>query len=323
MGDTTDSTSPRVPRYAELPLLSTLKARHAWDHFGRDDQLGTVNRITEDKLLSSLGEARTGARINLTLEASAIDPPLYGRKALVHTYIESDRNTWDDKFDELYPQAGSQWDGLRHIRAREFGFFGGRTANPPDLGADLGVQVWAERGILTRGVLLDVERYFRETGDSYDPMTEFSVEPELLVAVAKHQGVQILTGDILCVRFGWLAAYRRLNLEQRAECAEAATSLPFAGLAAGEPMAEALWDWEVAGVACDNPGAEVSPGSAAAGSLHRRLLPLLGLLVGELFDFDELAEASARDGRWSFLLMSVPLNVSGAVGSPANSVAVR
>jgi len=59
------------------------------------------------------------------------------------------------------------------------------------------------------------------------------------------------------------------------------------------------------------------------GSLHRRLIPLLGFAVGELFDLDELAAACATDGRWSFLLVSVPANMVGAVGSPANAVAVR
>ena len=73
----------------------------------------------------------------------------------------------------------------------------------------------------------------------------------------------------------------------------------------------------------DSPGAEVSPGSAEVGNLHRRLLPTLGLAIGELFDFDALADRCAEDGRWTFLLAAVPLNVPGAVGSPANAVAIR
>jgi hypothetical protein len=59
------------------------------------------------------------------------------------------------------------------------------------------------------------------------------------------------------------------------------------------------------------------------GNLHRRILPALGLAVGELFDFDELAERCAADGRWTFLLAAVPLNLPGGVGSPANAVAIR
>lgn len=311
------------PRYADLPLIEKLGARHSWDWFGRDDERGTVNAITDLKVVESLAEVRTGERIGLSLEASAIDPPMWGRDALAHTFIESNRNTWDDRLDNVYPQAASQWDSLRHVRAREFGFFGGRTANPPELGSELGIQAWAEKGIITRGVLLDVERHLLSRGVSYDAMSEYSVDPDLLRYVAQSQRVDILPGDVLCVRFGWLRAYRALDATGRAALADTSVQPSFAGLSADESMAEALWDWGVAAVACDNPGAEVSPGSAAVGSLHRRLIPLLGMAVGELLDFDRLAGACAADERWSFLMMSVPLNVSGAVGSPANAVAVR
>lgn len=97
----------------------------------------------------------------------------------------------------------------------------------------------------------------------------------------------------------------------------------YAGLAAGEEMARFLWNSQVSAVVCDNPGAEVAPGSAVVGSLHRRLLPTLGFAIGELFDFEELATRCRIDGRWSFLFTSVPTHIVGGVGSPANAVAIR
>ena len=42
----------------------------------------------------------------------------------------------------------------------------------------------------------------------------------------------------------------------------------------------------------------------------------------ELFDFAPLAAACRRAGRHEFLFTGVPLNVTGAVGSPANAVAI-
>jgi hypothetical protein len=75
-------------------------------------------------------------------------------------------------------------------------------------------------------------------------------------------------------------------------------------------------------VAADNPAVEVAPGSPAVGSLHRRLIPLLGIPLGELFDFERLAEACRTRGRADFLLASVPLHLPGGVGSPGNAVAV-
>jgi hypothetical protein len=46
------------------------------------------------------------------------------------------------------------------------------------------------------------------------------------------------------------------------------------------------------------------------------------MAIGELFSFGPLAAACRREGRYEFLFAAVPLNVTGAVGSPANAVAV-
>ena len=315
--------APHVPPYDELPLLPKVGIPHAWDVFGRDDEFGTLNHLDDATVLAAFGEVRTGERIGITLPLTAIDPPLYGREPLRHTLTESDRNNWDDSLDSFYPQASSQWDGLRHVRIREFGFFGGVTESPPDMGARLGIDHWAARGIFGRGVLLDVERYLRGRRPDYDPLTEVSIDATLLADVAAAQQVEIRRGDLLCLRFGFTAAYRRLDDAARRAYAAIPFSPPFAGLAADESTPRALWNWQVAAVACDNPGAEVSPGSPEVGNLHRRLLPTLGLAIGELLDFDALAERCAEDGRWTFLLAAVPLNVPGGVGSPANAVAIR
>jgi hypothetical protein len=57
--------------------------------------------------------------------------------------------------------------------------------------------------------------------------------------------------------------------------------------------------------------------------LHYRALPLLGLPLGELFVLAPLAEDCARDGRYEFLLVSVPLHVEGGIASPPNAVAIK
>lgn len=278
--------------------------------------------LDDHTVLAALAAAETGERVPLSLEMSEIDPPLYERERLRHSMTQTGRNIWDDKLDDFFPQAASQWDGFRHVRAREFGYYGGVVEEPPAMGPRLGVQRWSETGIIARGVLLDVQRHLREQID-YDALAEVPVSADVLGDVAAAQGVEIRPGDVLCVRFGWLTAYRQLDEAGRVAYAAAGTRSTFAGLAADESTARALWDWHVAAVACDNPGAEVSPGDARTGSLHRRLIPMLGVVLGELFDLDQLARRCADDGRWTFLLVSVPLNVSGSVGSPANAVAVR
>jgi hypothetical protein len=46
------------------------------------------------------------------------------------------------------------------------------------------------------------------------------------------------------------------------------------------------------------------------------------MAIGELFSFGALADTCQREGRYDFLFVSVPLNVTGAIGSPGNAVAV-
>ena len=312
-----------MPSFDELPFLPGLDIRHAWDVFGPEDDLGTMNHLDDATVYAAMDTVLTGERVGLSLSLTEIDPPLYGREPLKHSLLQMDRNTWDDRLDAFYPQASSQWDGLRHVRCRELGFYGGVLEGPPDQGGRLGVDHWAKRGIVGRGVLLDVDRYLRDTALDYDAMTEVAIGAELLQSVAAAQGVQIRRGDVLCLRFGWTARYRALDQTARRAYAAVPGSPPYAGLAADATSAAILWDWQVAALACDNPAVEVSPGDSAVGSLHRRVQPALGLVVGELFDFDLLASRCAADERWTFLFVAVPLNLPGGVGSPANAVAIR
>jgi kynurenine formamidase len=311
--------SDRLPSFDDLPLLEPLGLRHAWDAFGRDDELGAIGRLSAADVLRAVGTVRKGAVISLSVPLDAIDPPLYGRERLEHSVFRVNRNTWDDRLDNFYLQSSTHWDGLRHIQARELGHFGGRTDETAIVGGDgpLGIDTWVKHGFVARGVLLDVAAHL---GDTFDPFASTSIDAATLDEVAAHQGVELQPHDVLCVRVGWMERYRALDGDGRVQ---AASSLSFAGLAADEAMARWLWDREVSAVGADNPGVEVSPGSREVGSLHRRLLPLLGITLGELFDFDELAKECRADGRWEFLLVSVPLHLVGGVGSPANAVAIR
>jgi kynurenine formamidase len=57
--------------------------------------------------------------------------------------------------------------------------------------------------------------------------------------------------------------------------------------------------------------------------LHIILIVHAGLLVGEIFELEGLADDCAADGRYEFLISAAPLPITGAVGSPVNPVAVK
>jgi hypothetical protein len=48
----------------------------------------------------------------------------------------------------------------------------------------------------------------------------------------------------------------------------------------------------------------------------------MGLLLGEMFQLEELGRVCAELGRFEFLFVAVPLPFRRAVGSPVNPVAV-
>lgn len=317
---TDGSAEPRIPAYLDLPRHPTLNLPHSWDHFGREDNLGTLNQLTPARVVAATAAVRSGERFALSLPTDAIDPPLFGRRPLTREVFATSRNDWDERLDDVFPQAGSQWDGFLHVRAREAGFYTGFTGDPPEAAGRLGIEHWSA-GIVGRGVLLDLATYLTARGN-YDPLQPQAVHAQELSACAAEQSVAIEPGDIACLRFGWTAAYRRLDPAGRAELA-GPTGVRFAGLAGSEAVAAWLWDRQIAALACDNPAAEVAPGDPAVGSLHRRLLPMLGMPIAELLDFEALSSACRAQGRWTFLFVGVPHTVPGSVASPANAIAVR
>lgn len=308
-----------LPDYDDLPVIEKLGLRHAWGVFGDDDELGCINLLTPECRLDAAKEIRTGRVVNLSLPLNEPDPPLFGRQPLRHEIFNLERNALDDRVDSLYPQASSQWDSLRHVRAREFGFWGGVDEDFKPGPGRLGIEHWVEHGMVGRGVLLDVEGWMRAEGQDYDPLAPRPVSAAELEAVVQHQGVELRTGDMLCLHFGWVEAYRALD---RAGREAYAADIRHAGLLASEEEARWLWNRHPAVLACDNPAVEVVPGDPAVGSLHRRILPLLGFCLGEMLDFSALTAACRESGNWSFMMTAVPLNLPGGIGSPANAVAV-
>jgi kynurenine formamidase len=259
-----------------------------------------------------------GRVFRLDLPLDLPDPPLFSREPLRHTMRASTRNTWDDRLDSLYPQGSTQWDALRHVRCRELGFYGGVTADPPTHDR-LGVDAWARSGIIGRGVVVDVDRHLRARGEVVDPTAPRPITATELAAALAAQRVTTQPGDVLCVRTGWMTAY----LDAHAAGGDSAFRAgSFVGLAADEAMARFLWDARLVAVVADNPALEVSPGDPAVGSLHRRLIPLLGFAVGELFALDDLAAHCAATGRWTCLFVAAPLHLRGGIGSPGNALAI-
>ena len=318
----------RIPPFRELPQVGHSGERQAWEVFGAGDQLGTVNLLTSERVKQAAGLVRTGRVINLNLPLN-FPITLYGgfRTGYRH-HIEVNRGGRDDYVDNFAMQGSSQWDSLRHIRYREFGYYGGRQDEQVDDKAELGIENWARHGIVGRGVLLDAAGYMEHQGSPLDATQRFAMDGPFLERVAQAQQVSVQAGDIVLLRTGWLAWYGGLDAAGREALrgtlhpGEGGMACP--GLDATQETAAWLWDHQIAAMASDNVALEALPVEVKAGGFqHRRLIALQGMPIGEVWDLEELARDCVQDGVYEFFLVSVPLNLPGGVGSPANAYAIK
>jgi kynurenine formamidase len=318
-----DGAGGALPSYSDLRNRSDgAPPGTAWGVFGADDEIGTINLLDTGRVLAGVGEVRLGQVHSLNWDIDKPSPHPYRprpeRKHLIGAGVAR-----DDYLAPFYLQYSSQWDGLRHIESGGR-FYNGVTAAQVDdpESTTLGIQGWARRGIVGRGLLLDVARHEELAGRPFAPTDPFAITADLLDEVAATQGSAIEQGDVLLIRTGWAGWFERQDEAARAAGFTGEAAQP--GLAPTEETAAWLWDRHVAAVAADNMAVETAPLDMREGTfLHFRLIPGLGLAIGEFFWLDDLAGACAADGRWTFLFTSAPLNVPGGVGSPPNALAIR
>ncbi|GAA3552248.1 cyclase family protein [Amycolatopsis ultiminotia] len=329
-------SAPTVPRYEELLRRTDAPPGSSWYLFGPDDQLGTLNFLTPATARDGAALVRRGRAFNLDYPLNTFVPSLAGtRPPTEHHIFSNNSNHRDDWLDSFYLQSTSQVDGLRHIRHPRHGFYGGVEDAEVAVGMPaLGIQLLAEKGLVGRGILFDAVRHFAELGEPLKPDAPRGITPADLDAMAARFGVEVRPGDILLLHTGFAEHWIHATPQRRS----ARTGGP--GLHQSEEMLAWLWDHRISIAAADNGGLEsfpVDPGSGWVdpdepppprgpshnGMMHRPLIALLGLIIGELWKLDELAEDCAADGVYEFLLTAKPLNLAGGVGSPPNAMAVK
>ncbi|MGE0387556.1 MAG: cyclase family protein [Gammaproteobacteria bacterium] len=333
-------TDKPLPAYDELPVTPGAPPGSSWGVWGAQDQLGTLNLLNDARTLEAVRLVRRGAVFPLGLPLHEPDPHLVWRTPPRHRILHVGHEARgmqpggaddtgpghvdrDDYLDGLWLQGSSQWDGLTHIRHPRWGNYNG----VPDAdihggpGTKLGVDQWAARAIVGRGVLLDIPAYMRDAGRPYDPKGSHAITGADLDAAARRQGVQVQSGDILLLHTGWMQCYLQADREERARMVEPGKGRA-PGLECARRSLEYVWNLHVAAIAADTMGVEVA-GPEYSFELHQDLLPLLGIPLGEYWVLDALARDCAADGQYAFLLVSVPLNVRGGVGSPPQAVAIK
>ena len=314
----------RLPIFDELPLKPDYPPHSAWGLFGDDDQIGTLNLLTPERVAAAAQLVQHGQVFALNWQLELPHPPLFGRQVLQHTINRRRHNVHDDVYDNFNTQSSSQWDGLTHYGHRVHGFYNGITEAQVtgQAGTRNGIEHWARRGIAGRGVLLDFPRFAAHHGIAFAPEERCALTAEQLQAAADWQGIQFQVGDVLLLRTGWVGWYEQLNEEQRVALSQPG-ALTVAGLEQSEASLRFLWDNHFAAIGCDNPPFEAFPADPDFGMMHETIIGLWGMPIGEMFQLDALAEACAGDQRYEFFLTSAPLNKLGGVASPPNALAIR
>jgi kynurenine formamidase len=294
-----------------------------WDRFGTDDQAGTANLFTPDRIVAAARLARTGKRFTLGIP---IGPPAPGaRPAPLHFFRHSTGDTLlgdtgmfpgqqiSDDYVVMALQGTTQLDGLCHV-AVDDSMFNGYWAGLVTGGTGarrLGVHHFAE-GLVGRAVVLDVAR--RVGVDRLD--AGFGIGPDLLDEVASSSGVEVRAGDVLLVRTGWLEWWY----------AQPSPPGPEGMLCGGLTAACLPWlaERDVAMVASDNVAVEVIPWQGEQPlPFHAGALRDLGLPLGELLDLGPLAADCADDGVYECMFVACPLPVVNGAGSPINPLAIK
>ena len=320
-----ESSREDYPSFDALPVRDGAPPGSSWGVFGDQEQVGTLNFIGPDQVRRASELVQDGTVFPLNWDISLPSPAFFERETVKHTVFEKYPGfAVDDYLDSFWPQASSQWDGLRHIGDDENGFYNGATlaeVTAPGPGK-LGMEHWATRGIAGRGVLIDVVRWAREEGVRLDAFDFFPIDAALVGEILTRRNVELLQGDILVFRTGWVESYEDLSQPERDELA--AQVRPGSPGLYGADIPPFLWNSRVAAVAADNPALEAGyPSKGSDLSLHRALIARLGMPLGELWDLRALAEDCERDGRSTFFLTSAPLRLPGGVGSPPNVLALK
>lgn len=312
-----------LPSYAELLERTDAPPGSIWGLFGDDDEIGACNVLGPAEVQRGVSCARRGEVFSLDHPIGAFDSP--HRPPAQHTIVDLGRGWLDDHLDSYYLQQTSQIDGLRHVAHRDHGAYNGVDRSrlvPGD--PTIGVNRWADRGIVGRGVLLDVSRHLEQQGRRIRHAPGEPIGPAMLDEICAAQGVVLQRGDLLLLHTDYLA-HRIAHPGVRGH----------AGLEQSRAMLAWLWDHRIPLVAADTVATECSPPvssspftrpdaiDASDSLMHAELIALLGMVIGELWNLTALAADCAADGRYEFLLVVKPLDLVGGVGSPPNATAVK
>ncbi|MFE7787972.1 cyclase family protein [Streptomyces sp. NPDC057460] len=307
-----------MPLPAEFHEIA--KRVNNWGRWGADDEIGTLNLITDAVVRDAAAAVRTGQRIPLALalQQDGVQSGLIpGRVNPLHAMVQINQEIFgpgtvatSDDVVTLGLQAATHWDALTHASHSGKIYNGRPAATVTAHGGAQFSSIAAPPHLVSRGVLLDVARargVDRLPGDH-------AVTPEDLDAAEEFGGIRVRAGDIVLVRTGQIQVYLAGDKQ--------AYAYPSPGLSIRTP--EWFHARDVAAVANDTLTFEIFPAEIEDLWLGVHALDLveMGMLQGQNWNLEGLSTACAEAKRYGFLLSAMPEPFVGATGTPVAPVAV-
>lgn len=314
------ATKPGGIRITQQEFDRLFESLKNWGRWGPEDERGTLNYITPEKVRAAAGLVRSGRSVSLSLPINTIAGPDNANPALHYmcTTLDVDIGLGDLRFATDFLGMQFHGDCHTHIDALCHVAYKGRLYNgrPIDLVTSRGalgfdITVYAH-GVVGRCVLIDIPRLrgvdWLEPGEA--------VTREDIEAAETAQGVRLREGDIMVFRTGH---HRRRR--ERGPWDVGYTGEGRAGL---HPYAlTLLHERKVAVFLPDGDGEVVpSPVDGVMYPIHPLQITAMGMLCADSLQFEELAQVCEEERRWEFLVVIAPLRLPRGTGSPFNPIAI-
>jgi kynurenine formamidase len=286
-----------------------------WGRWGKDDQLGTLNLITNAKRKQAASLVKQGIAVSLAhdliTDKVADMPNPFELSGGGSTFRYSFHSTTHSHLDAIcqFDYKGLLFNGWN---IKEMKGPGGCKTQ--------GVEAMKD-GLMTRGILMDIPRL---RGLKYlEPGTP--VYAEDFEAWEKKTGIKVQPGDAVFLRTGRWA--------RRAEKGpwQLYPAPPGEG-EAGYHSTTPIWfkkrDVAIVGADVSNdvtPHIDVKPEVLAytrGMPVHSLTIVALGAIVVDAMDLEAVAETAAKLNRWEFMVVGAPPRVKGGTGSLLNLTAV-
>jgi kynurenine formamidase len=313
-------TTPAPVSRADFDAM--FEAVKTWGRWGWDDDRGTMNYLTPEKVAAAARLVRSGRTVSMAIpidkSAGPDNPnPAVHLMSRLHDVPLGDSGL---SFGMCHLGMASHGDchthvdALNHVAYRGELYNGKPASTLTSLGSDWGDITAYATGIVGRGVLVDAARHrgvpWLEPGEAVDRAEFEAIEASL--------GLRLGEGDILVFRTGHHA--RRLALGAWSN------EPPPAGEGkAGLHVDTVPWMHErrVAAFLPDGDGETVpSNVEGVPYPIHPLQLTAMGMCVSDSLQLEELAAACAAEGRWEFMVAGLPLRLPGATGTPWNPIAI-